>query len=137
MLTKNMNLKQMLEFSPNDDDMMMLNLEIIVYIKALFMSTNFEKNTNTIKLLISDKDSSYYFKDISKTFFYNFESKDNKCLTITELYSKAKVNETIDYIKDILNKTEDTKYTLYFYTHDNHQYIMQNLEGYNEIENYK
>lgn len=137
MLKRTMNLRQMLEFNPSDNEMASLDLEIIIYIKALFMSMDFNNNTDTIRRLINNKDSFFYFKDIDKTFFYNFKSKDNKCLTITEFYSKAKYEEIVDYIKDILNESKDTKYTLYFYTHDNHQYIMQNIEGYNEVNNYK
>ena len=135
MLHKNMNLKEMLDFKPSSDDMMALDLSIVIYIKLMIISKKFEDNNNLIKHIVQDEEYIENFivtKDIS---FYEFKSKDEKCLTITELFSKRKYEETVDILKTILEKyKDDALYTINLYTHDDHHYILHNLEGYINVE---
>lgn len=135
MLNKNMNLKEMLDFKPSNDDMMALDLSVVIYIKLMIVSRDFKDNNNLIKHIMQDEEFNENFVATSDISFYEFKSKDDKCLTITELFSKRKFEETTDLLKTILEKyNSDILYTINLYTHDDHHYILHNLEGYINIE---
>lgn len=135
MLTNKMNLKEMLDFKPSNEDMMSLDLSIIVYIKMMIVSKEFSQNNDLIKHIIENEEYNENFEAINDISFYEFKSKDDKCLTITEMFSKRKYIETTDILKTILdNYNGNALFTLNLYTHDDHHYILHNLEGYITLE---
>ena len=138
MLNEKMTFKEMLIFEPSDEQMASLDLDVVVYIKALFLSKNQESNSNMIKQLTNTSDSSYYFKNIETSPYFTFESKDNNSLTILELMAKVPYNEISEFTKDTLsNNSNETTFEIHFYTHDSHHYILHNLEGYINLEQIK
>ena len=135
MLTNNMTLKEMLDFKPSNQDMMALELSVVIYLKIVIISKDFNCNNLLIKHIIEDEEYDENFINIPDTSFYEFKSKDNKCLTITELFSRRKYIETSDILKNILEKYKgDSLYTINLYTHDDHHYVLHNLEGYISLE---
>ena len=66
MLSKNMTLKQMLDFKPTDSDMESLDLNIIVYIKALFIANDQISNIKSLKHIIENSEASSIFIKKSK-----------------------------------------------------------------------
>lgn len=135
MLTGNMTLKEMLDFKPSNSDMMALDLSVVIYVKFLIISQDFNENNKLIRHLLENEEYSENFVKLNDTSFYEFKSKDNKCLTITELFSMRKLEETKDIFKTILEKYNgDCLYTINLYTHDDHHYILHNLEGYISFE---
>lgn len=135
MLSKNMTLKQMLDYKPTDSDMESLDLNIIVYIKALFIANDQISNIKSLKHIIENSEASSIFINIESTPYYEFKSKDNKCLIITELFSKVSYAELESFLKEILDKWQSNSiYSLNIYTHDNKYYVMDNIGGYNNIE---
>ena len=67
MLTKEMNLKYMLDFKPNDEDMAMLDLDVVTYLKVSLVSIDKEINYNFIRFFF-DKEKmtelNLYFKKL-------------------------------------------------------------------------
>lgn len=142
MLTNNMNLMQMLEFKPNDEDMAVLPLDVVVYVKLTMISVDKRINYNFMKFLLNDEDDDSnergqevrgLFKDIEKSVLYDFEFEkdgDNRAITITELYSRQNFTDTEAIIHEILEVyTHDADVIFDFYTHDNHEYRLSNLDG--------
>lgn len=138
MLLNNMTLKEMLDFKPSDEDMLSLDLSVVVYIKLLIISKDTETNNSFIRFLFENEEFNEYFIETSDTSYYEFNSKDNKYLTITELFAKHKFEETKNYLKDILETYKDEAiYSFNLYTHDNHSYSLHNIEGFIELEENK
>ncbi len=137
MLVKEMSLKQMLDFKPSDEDMVMLDLDVVTYIKVSMVSIMKEINYNFVRYLFNhDKkdDLINSMKNINSTIFYDFIYKDNedneRAITIFELYSTKPYAETEMLINELLaDYSHDAEVIFDFYTHDNHEYRLTNIDG--------
>lgn len=136
MLTKEMNLKYMLDFKPNDEDMAMLDLDVVTYLKVSLVSIDKEINYNFIRFFFDKekmRELNLYFKDLNKTVFYDFtyaKDEDTRVITIFELYSLKTLSDTESYIEEILNEyTHDAEVIIDIYSHDNHEHRISNLDG--------
>ena len=133
-----MPLRKMLDFKPNDEDMAMLDLDVVVYIKVSVVSLSKDDNYNFIKYLFSDDEISFYFKDYLKTIFYDFDGTvtyQEKFVTIFELYSLYKYENVSEYLKDLLSLySHEADVLIDFYTHDSKAYRLSNLDGVVKLE---
>ncbi len=138
MLVPNMKLRKMIDFKPSDLDMAMLDLDVVVYCKAVLVSLSQEENYGFIRHLFSDEDISYYFKDYADTVFYDFDGRhtdQEKFITIFELYSLYNYENTSEYLKDILNAyTHEADVLIDLFTHDGRAYRLSNLDGIVKLE---
>ena len=131
-----MSLKQMLDFKPSDEDMAMLDLDVVIYIKVSMVSILKEINYNFIRYLFAHEQKDDFIstmKNINSTIFYDFEYQngdDKRAITIFELYSNKTYTETEMLIKEMLaDYTHDAEVIFDFYTHDNHEYRLTNIDG--------
>lgn len=142
MLSSKMTLKDMLEFKPNDEDMAVLDLDVVTYIRLTMVSVDKRINYNFMKFLLNDEDDKDNYrgqevrsmiKNIDKSVLYDFELiKDDikRAITITELYSKQNYTDTEALFHEILDVyTHDADVIFDFFTHDNHEYRLSNLDG--------
>lgn len=134
MLVNNMSLKQMAEFKPNDEDMAMLPLDVILYIKVTIISICKEENYEFIRFFFNDPDLKDYLKDINKTVVYDFDAND-RFISILEIFGHKNYMETADYLKDLLETFQGQAEALFsIYTHDNKEYLLSNLDGVIKLE---
>ena len=128
-----MNLKAMSEFMPNEEDMAMLDLDVVVWVKLSIISNLKEVNYAFIRFFFDQKENSdlfLAFKDLMKTTFYDFEYKGERFITIAELFAKEKVSEIELLLKEIMEKyTHEAEVIFDLYTHDDHAYRLSNLDG--------
>ena len=128
-----MNLKVMSEFMPNEEDMAMLDLDVVVWVKLSIISNLKEVNYSFIRFFFDQKENSdlfLAFKDLMKTTFYDFEYKSERFITIAELFAKEKVSEIELLLKEIMEKyTHEAEVIFDLYTHDDHAYRLSNLDG--------
>ena len=128
-----MNLKAMSEFMPNEEDMAMLDLDVVVWVKLSIISNLKEVNYSFIRFFFDQKENSdlfLAFKDLMKTTFYDFEYKSERFITIAELFAKEKVSEIELLLKEIMEKyTHEAEVIFDLYTHDDHAYRLSNLDG--------
>lgn len=133
-----MPLRKMLDFKPSDEDMAMLDLDVVVYIKVSVVSFSKDDNYNFVKYLFSDDEISFYFKDYLKTIFYDFDGTvtyQEKFVTIFELYSLYKYENVSEYLKDLLSLySHEADVLIDFYTHDSKAYRLSNLDGVVKLE---
>lgn len=133
MLRQDMSLKTMVDLDMTDEDMAMLDLDVVVYIKGAIVSIAKQINHDFIRYLFtSDKKDELLamFKDIQKTIFYDFEYKGDRNITIFELYSKRPYTETESLLNDLLVSYDHRAEVLFdIYTHDSHKYRLSNLDG--------
>ncbi|MBP5279429.1 MAG: hypothetical protein J6Z03_03015 [Erysipelotrichaceae bacterium] len=138
MITSNMSLRKMIEFRPDDVDMAMLPLDVVVYIKASIVSLDKDDNYAFIRYLFSDENMKEYFKDLNDTVFYDFDARNTsqeKFITIFELYSLYNYENTSAYLNDmLLYYTHEADVLIDFYTHDSKQYRLSNLDGIVKLE---
>lgn len=137
MLVENMSLRQMLDFKPSDEDMAMLPLDVVVYLKVTMVSIEKEINYNFVRFLFNHERKDELIncmKDIHKTMFYDYSYKvdedDTRAITIFELYSKENYTATELLLNELLNEySHDAEVIIDLYTHDNHEYRLSNLDG--------
>lgn len=138
MLVKNMTLRQMVDFKPDRQDMAMLPLDVILYIKVSIVSLEKQDNYNFIRFFFNDPDLKEYIKDIDKTIIYDFDGKQTtqeRFVTIFELYGKKVYMETSEYLKDLLTLyTHEADVLIDIYTHDDKEYRLSNLDGIVKLE---
>lgn len=134
MLTNNMTLNQMANFKPSDEDMAILPLDVILYIKTTVISICKEDNYEFIRFLFNDPDLKDYLKDINKTIIYDFDASD-RFISVFEIYGNKNCMETLDYLKDLLETFTGQGEALFsIYTHDNKEYLLSNLDGIVKLE---
>ena len=128
----------MIEFRPNDVDMAMLPLDVVVYVKASLVSTDKNDNYGFIRFLFSDENMPMYFKDLNDTIFYDFDGREigaEKVVTIFELFSLYNYENTSEYLKDLLQfYTHEADVLIDLYTHDSKEYRLSNLDGIVKLE---
>lgn len=138
MLTENMQLRKMLDFKPDDMDMAMLPLDVVVYVKVSVVSLEKEDNYNFIRYLFTSGDLNEYFKDLKDTVFYDFDGRHTdkeKYVTIFELYSLYNYANVSEYLKEILEYyTHEADVLIDLYTHDSKAYRLSNLDGIVKLE---
>ncbi len=138
MLTDNMNLRQMIDFQPNEEDMAMLDLDVVVYGKASIVSFTKKDNYDFIRFLFTEQDFNIYFKEYEKTVFYDFDgtrTHQEKFVTVFELYSLYNFPNTSDYLKEMLEAySHEADVIIDLYTHDDEAYRLSNLEGIVKLE---
>ena len=134
MLTNNMTLNQMANFKPSDEDMAILPLDVILYIKTTVISVCKEDNYEFIRFLFNGPDLKDYLKDINKTIIYDFDASD-RFISVFEIYGNKNCTETLDYLKDLLETFTGQGEALFsIYTHDNKEYLLSNLDGIVKLE---
>ena len=135
MLVNNMTLKQMSEFKPSEEDMAMLPLDVILYIKVVAVSTTKEDNYDIIRYFFNSPDLKNYLKDFNKTAVYDFNVSEDRFVTIFELYGNKNYMETSEYFKELLETYEGNGEVLFnFFTHDDKEYLLSNLDGIVKLE---
>ena len=138
MLLDNMNLKQMINFIPNSDDMYALDLDVVVYVKACIISLNKQDNYDFIRYLFANEEMKVFFKDYLKTTFYDFDgtkTDQEKFITFFELYSLYNYDNTSELLKEILEQySHEADVIIDLFTHDDHQYRLSNLDGIVKLE---
>ena len=137
MLTDNMTLRKMIDFEPYDEDMAMLPLDVVVYIKATVISMSRTDNYDFVRFFFT-KDVADDFKNIGKTTFYDFdgrETKQGKFVTVFELYSVRNYANISDYMKEIMEEYSHEADVLFdFFTHDSKKCRLSNLDGIIKLE---
>ncbi len=138
MITNNMSLRKMIEFRPDDADMAMLPLDVVVYIKASVVSSDRNTNYDFIRYLFTDENMPSYFKDLNDTIFYDFDGRNSgqeKVVTIFELYSLYNYENTSNYLQELLMYYDhEADVLIDFYTHDSKEYRLSNLDGIVKLE---
>ena len=133
-----MNLRQMIDFRPNQEDMALLDLDVVVYGKASIVSLNKKDNYDFVRYLFTEQDFNIYFKEYEKTVFYDFDgthTRQEKFVTVFELYSLYNYANTSDYLKEMLEAySHEADVIIDLYTHDAHAYRLSNLEGIVKLE---
>ena len=128
----------MIEFKPNDVDMAMLPLDVVVYIKASIVSLDKNDNYDFIRYLFADENMPVYFKDLNDTVFYDFDGRhlgQEKVVTIFELYSMYNYENTSQYLEELLQSyTHEADVLIDLYTHDSKEYRLSNLDGIVKLE---
>lgn len=127
----------MIDFKPDDMDMAMLPLDVVVYIKASIVSLAKKDNYDFIRYFFT-RDIAGDFKDLNETVFYDFDgtrTDQEKFVTIFELYSLLNYANISDYLKEILEEyTHEADVLFDFYTHDSREYRLSNLDGIVKLE---
>lgn len=138
MLTPNMTLNEIINFKPEDEDMMSLPLEAVVYIKVSIISLTKEDNYNFIRFLFTSEDIKDNFFNYESTIFYDFDgtkTKQEKFITCFEMYGSKRYSELSEYLVELINKyTHEADVIFDLYTHNNHEYRLSNLEGIVKLE---
>lgn len=138
MLNKDMTLKEMVQFEPEDIDMLSLPLEAVVYIKVSIISMSKEDNYNFIKFFFSDEEINTYINDIARTVFYDFDgtkTDQEKFITIFDCTGKTVYEELSIYLEEVLNKyTHEANAIIDLFTHNNKKYRLSNLEEVVKLE---
>ena len=138
MLSENMPLRKMLDFSPSDMDMAMLPLDVTVYVKASVVSLNKEDNYGFIRYLFTNQEMNEYFKDIRDTVFYDFDgthTDKERFVTVFELFSLFNYANVSGYLKEVLEfYSHEVDVLIDFYTHDSKAYRLSNLDGIVKLE---
>lgn len=130
-----MTLKQMLEFKPSENDMAMLPLDVVLYIKISIISLFKEDNYEFIRFFFNDPDLKEYLKDIDKTIIYDFNTKQERIVSIFELYGTKNYGLSSIYIKELLeNYNHNADVIIDIYTHDDKEYRLSNLDGIVKLE---
>ena len=138
MLSENMPLRKMLDFSPSDMDMAMLPLDVTVYVKASVVSLNKEDNYGFIRYLFTNQEMNDYFKDIRDAVFYDFDgthTDKERFVTVFELFSLFNYANVSGYLKEVLEfYSHEADVLIDFYTHDSKAYRLSNLDGIVKLE---
>ncbi len=141
MLSENMPLRKMLDFSPSDMDMAMLPLDVTVYVKVSVVSLSREDNYGFIRYLFTNQEMNEYFKDIRDTVFYDFDgthTDKERFVTVFELFSLFNYANVSGYLKEVLEfYSHEADVLIDFYTHDSKAYRLSNLDGIVKLEEMK
>ena len=133
-----MPLRKMLDFHPTDEEMAMLDLAVVVYLKVSVVSMTRDDNYDFIRFLFSDEDIPYYFKNYNDTVFYDFDGTriySEKFITIFELYSLYNYDNVSQYLFDLLQfYSHEADVLIDLYTHDSKAYRLSNLDGVVKLE---
>ena len=133
MFVSNMPLKAMINFAPNDEDMVLLDLDVVVWARISIVSIEKAVNYAAVKYFFTNEDFTALFKNIQHTTFYDFDgtnTKQNCFVTIAELYGLEKDTITIDTLKELLEAYDHSADVIIdIFTHDNKKHRLSNLDG--------
>lgn len=141
MLAEKMSLIDMINFKPSDMDMATLPLDIVVYIKVSIVSLYKEDNYDFVRYLFEKEDINEYIKETNDISFYDFDgtkTNQERFVTIFEMYSLYNYHNVSEYLKEVLegyNHVADV--IIDFYTHDDKEYRLSNLDGIVKLEECK
>ena len=128
-----MNLKKMLDFKPNAEDMAMLPLDVVVWIKVSVVSLYKEDNYDFIRYLFTDDLIKDYIKDIQNTVIYDFDgtqTKQSRFVTVFECCGLRNYQLISGYLEEVMEGYDHKADVLMdIYTHDDHEYRLSNLDG--------
>ena len=128
-----MSLRTMVDFKPDETDMAMLDLDVVVYVKATIVSIEKEVNYGFVRYMFAGamfEEVVSTFKEVNKTIFYDFNHKDERAMTIFELYSTQPYMHTSSLLQDILEGYDHAADVIFdIYTHDDHEYRLSNING--------
>lgn len=141
MLTKEMSLIQMINNQPTEMEMATLPLDVVVYIKTSIVSLYKEDNYDFIRYLFGKEDIGEYIKDTNDIAFYDFDgtgTNQERFVTIFEMFSLYNYANVSDYLKEVLEGYDHIADVIIdFYTHDDKQYRLSNLDGIVKLEECK
>ena len=133
-----MPLRKMLDFEPDESDMAMLDLDVIVYVKAVLVSQDQQNNYGFIRFLFTDEEFPFFFKESNKTLFYDFDGRNTdqeKVITVFELYSLYNFDNVSAYLQERLNLySHEADVLMDLYTHDSRVFRLSNLDGVVKLE---
>ena len=132
-----MTLRQMVDFRPSDLDMAMLPLEVTVYIRVSVISLYKEDNYAFLRYFFA-QDIADEFYHLGNTVIYDFDGTDTKqerFVSVLELYSIPNLAQISDHLKEILEGYDHTAdVVIDFFTHDDKEYRLSNLDGIVKLE---
>lgn len=138
MLNNQMSLKEIIEFKPDDNQMLNLDLDIVVYLKVTIVSYAKEDNYNFIKYLFKDEEVPSYFKNYEKTIFYDYDGSNTaqeRIVTVFELYSLMNYASVSIYLEELLEKySHEADVVIDFFTHDNKTYRLSDIDAIVKLE---
>lgn len=138
MLRNTMSLRKMIDFKPSQEDMAMLPLDVVVYIKVSIVSESKELNYNFIRFLFNDPDIVNYLVNVDKTIIFDFdgtETKQERFVTIFELFANHNYAQTSEFFKELLEfYSHEADVLIDLYTHDDKEYRLSNLDGIVKLE---
>ena len=141
MLTEKMSLIDMINFKPSDMDMATLPLDIVVYIKVSIVSLYKEDNYDFVRYLFEKEDINEYIKETNDISFYDFDgtkTNQERFVTIFEMYSLYNYHNVSEYLKEVLEGYSHVADVIIdFYTHDDKEYRLSNLDGIVKLEECK
>ena len=141
MLTEKMSLIDMINFKPSDMDMTTLPLDIVVYIKVSIVSLYKEDNYDFVRYLFEKEDINEYIKETNDISFYDFDgtkTNQERFVTIFEMYSLYNYHNVSEYLKEVLEGYSHVADVIIdFYTHDDKEYRLSNLDGIVKLEECK
>ncbi len=127
-------------FEPTGEELAMMDLNVIVYCKVTVISMNRQDNYDFIRMMFSDEDIRFFFKDYGKTLFYDFDgthTDQEKFVTIFELFSLFNYHNVSEYLQQMLESyTHEADVIIDFYTHDDKKYRLSNLDGIVKLEQF-
>ena len=136
-----MSLIEMINYMPSDMEMVSLPLDVVVYIKVSIVSLYKEDNYEFIRYLFSREDIKEYIKDSEDVSFYDFDgtnTKQERFVTIFELNSLYNYLNVSEYLKEVLEGYDHIADVIIdFFTHDDKQYRLSNLDGIVKLEECK
>lgn len=138
MLSDSMSLIEMINYAPSEMEMASMPLDVVVYIKVSIVSLYKEDNYDFIRYLFEKEDIKQYIKDTNDISFYDFDAsktKQERFVTIFEMFSLYNYSNVSEYLKELLegyNHVADVIIDLY--THDDKQYRLSNLDGIVKLE---
>ena len=141
MLTEKMSLIDMINFKPLDMDMATLPLDIVVYIKVSIVSLYKEDNYDFVRYLFEKEDINEYIKETNDISFYDFDgtkTNQERFVTIFEMCSLYNYHNVSEYLKEVLEGYSHVADVIIdFYTHDDKEYRLSNLDGIVKLEECK
>jgi len=138
MLVENMTLRQMIDFTPREDEMFSLPIDVICYLKVSIVSYAKQTNYDFIRFLFQDEEISNYFKEYESTKFFDFngtETTQSRFVTIFELNSLYNYASTSIYLESMLQKyNHEADIIIDVFTHDDKAYRISDLDSIIKIE---
>lgn len=136
-----MTLKEMVVYEPDDMEMAMMPLDVVVYCKVSLISINKEDNYNFVRYLFTDENVGQYIKDYKDTVFFDYDFTDKteeKFITMFNMLSLMNYQNVSDYLKELLQfYVHDADVIIDFFTHDSKAYRLSNLDGVVKLEEMK
>lgn len=134
MLTNNMSLRQMIDYTPSQEELAALPLAIKTFIKGTIISKQKASNYAFLRYFYSQESLMALFYESEKTLFYDFDATEvknsHKFLTIFTLQGKKTTLPLAKALQEILIAYPHEADILFdFYALDKQHYRLSRLEG--------